>query len=66
MYPAKSRLRQIAEWLGGADYKGECLIVLDECHKAKNLVMPNGGERTGMGRVSRSGRTFHTLRRPQC
>jgi hypothetical protein len=29
-----SRLHQIVEWLGDGDY----VIVLDECHKAKNAV----------------------------
>jgi hypothetical protein len=31
-----SRLHQIVEWLGDGDY----VIVLDECHKAKNAVRP--------------------------
>lgn len=32
-----SRLGQIVEWLEGHD-DGNCFIILDECHKAKNLV----------------------------
>lgn len=35
-FPDGSRLTQITDWLGADG--GECLIVLDECHKAKNLV----------------------------
>lgn len=35
-FPPGSRLTQITDWLGEGD--GECLIILDECHKAKNLV----------------------------
>lgn len=35
-----SRLHQIVEWLGGQG--GECMIVLDECHKAKNLMNSKG------------------------
>lgn len=35
-FPAGSRLTQVTDWLGADD--GECLIILDECHKAKNLV----------------------------
>lgn len=31
---------QIVDWLGADG--GECLIVLDECHKAKNLVDDSG------------------------
>ncbi|GFR44081.1 hypothetical protein Agub_g5241, partial [Astrephomene gubernaculifera] len=31
-----SRLAQLVEWFGGAEYDG--LIVLDECHKAKNCL----------------------------
>jgi hypothetical protein len=30
-----SRLNQIVEWCGGADFEG--VVALDECHKAKNL-----------------------------
>jgi hypothetical protein len=35
--PTHSRVGQIVEWLQG-DNDGNCFIVLDECHKAKNLV----------------------------
>lgn len=35
-----SRLHQIVEWLGGQG--GDCMIVLDECHKAKNLMNSSG------------------------
>lgn len=38
--PAGSRLAQVVEWLKGDDAP---LIILDECHKAKNLVA-SGGE----------------------
>lgn len=37
-----SRLAQIVTWLRGNDGKGECLIILDECHKAKNLIAKEG------------------------
>lgn len=37
--PAGSRLAQIVDWLKGDE---EPLIILDECHKAKNLVAPGG------------------------
>ena len=40
---ARCRLRQLIEWLEGAA-GGDCLIVLDECHKAKNLLVLNKGE----------------------
>lgn len=33
-----TRLNQITKWLEGADGNGDCLIIFDECHKAKNLV----------------------------
>lgn len=39
-----SRLEQIAEWLKGDPAGG--LIILDECHKAKNLVA-GGGKKEG-------------------
>ncbi|KAJ9534596.1 hypothetical protein QJQ45_022183 [Haematococcus lacustris] len=39
-----SRLSQLVQWLGGEDGSGEhCLVVLDECHRAKNLVDTAGG-----------------------
>ena len=31
-----SRLQQLIKWVGGHDFNG--CILLDECHKAKNLV----------------------------
>lgn len=37
--PAGSRLAQIVDWLKGDE---AALIVLDECHKAKNLVASGG------------------------
>lgn len=37
-----SRLAQIVTWLRGRDGKGECLVILDECHKAKNLIAKEG------------------------
>lgn len=36
-----SRLAQILDWLG-EEGNGEPLIVLDECHKAKNLLTSKG------------------------
>jgi hypothetical protein len=40
-YNPGGRLSQIKDWL--ADYKkGECLVVLDECHRAKNLASETG------------------------
>lgn len=56
--PSGSRLAQIVEWL-----KGETapLIVLDECHKAKNLVASGGDLLIRVG-VSRSALLFlHAL-----
>ena len=38
-----TRLFQVVEWLAGQDGKGKCLIILDECHKAKNLIAKEGG-----------------------
>ena len=38
----ESRLAQIVNWLRGRDQRGECLIILDECHKAKNLIAKEG------------------------
>ena len=32
----QSRLQQLLDWCGGADFEG-CLV-FDECHKAKNFV----------------------------
>ncbi|MEW5318589.1 MAG: hypothetical protein WDW38_009802 [Sanguina aurantia] len=46
-FPAESRLTQIVNWLGEGD--GECLIILDECHKAKNLVHEIASESTQTG-----------------
>lgn len=37
-----TRLFHVVEWLAGADKKGNCLIILDECHKAKNLIAREG------------------------
>ena len=37
-----TRLFHVVEWLAGADKKGDCLIILDECHKAKNLIAKEG------------------------
>lgn len=39
-----TRLFQVVEWLAGADKTGNCLIILDECHKAKNLIAREGME----------------------
>jgi hypothetical protein len=32
------RLEQLVNWLGGSSGKGECLVIFDECHRAKNLT----------------------------
>ena len=37
--PAGSRLAQVVDWLKGDETP---LIILDECHKAKNLVAAGG------------------------
>lgn len=37
-----TRLYQVVEWLAGTDRTGDCLIILDECHKAKNLIAREG------------------------
>lgn len=37
-----TRLFHVVEWLAGRDRKGICLIILDECHKAKNLIAKEG------------------------
>ena len=37
-----TRLFHVVEWLAGRDRKGNCLIILDECHKAKNLIAREG------------------------
>lgn len=39
--PSACRLWQIVEWLAEAE-DGDVLIVLDECHRAKNLVATEG------------------------
>ena len=38
---AKTRLDQIVEWLGGAEFDGT--LIFDECHKSKNLIPSSGG-----------------------
>ena len=38
--PEGSRLEQIVDWLNGAE--DDPLVVLDECHKAKNLIAIGG------------------------
>lgn len=45
LLPAKSRLKQIVQWLRGDDPQDTAspLIILDECHKAKNLISGTGG-----------------------
>ncbi|GLC46902.1 hypothetical protein PLESTB_001282200 [Pleodorina starrii] len=44
-----SRLHQIVTWLGGPTGDAECLVVLDECHKAKNLLDAAGNSsQTGL------------------
>jgi hypothetical protein len=37
-----TRLFHVVEWLAGRDRQGNCLIILDECHKAKNLIAREG------------------------
>ncbi|DBA83686.1 TPA: hypothetical protein ACH3X1_016793 [Trebouxia sp. C0004] len=37
-----TRLFHVVEWLAGRDRLGNCLIILDECHKAKNLIAKEG------------------------
>jgi len=37
-----TRLFHVVEWLAGRDRQGNCLIILDECHKAKNLIAKEG------------------------
>ncbi|GFR48198.1 hypothetical protein Agub_g10015, partial [Astrephomene gubernaculifera] len=45
LFGAGSRLDQLVRWLAG----GECLIVFDECHKAKNLLDAAGySSQTGL------------------
>ncbi|GIM01409.1 hypothetical protein Vretimale_6229 [Volvox reticuliferus] len=49
LFGVGSRLHQIVNWLGGPKGDGECLIVLDECHKAKNLLDAAGNSsQTGL------------------
>eukprot|EP00873_Tetraselmis_striata_P036348 jgi/Tetstr1/456612/TSEL_043315.t1 len=51
----KSRCKQIVKWLQGGASAEEAspLIVLDECHKAKNLINPTGDPTmTGMAVVA--------------
>ncbi|GIL64960.1 hypothetical protein Vafri_18816 [Volvox africanus] len=49
LFGVGSRLHQIVSWLGGPKGDGECLIVLDECHKAKNLLDAAGNSsQTGL------------------
>ena len=46
--PPGSRLWQIVDWLLGNEV-GECMIILDECHRAKNLVSKAGSStKTGL------------------
>lgn len=47
LYPAGSRMQQVVHWLSpeeernknDKDDRDRCLIVLDECHRAKNLLL---------------------------
>ncbi|KAG2496515.1 hypothetical protein HYH03_005339 [Edaphochlamys debaryana] len=49
LFGSGSRLHQLVQWLGGADGRGDCLIILDECHKAKNLLDAAGNSsQTGL------------------
>lgn len=48
-----SRLSQIIEWLDEGD--GDPIIVLDECHKAKNLLASKGMIACGVGRCAGAG-----------
>lgn len=37
--PQDSRLAQLVRWLSGTNGRGDTsMIILDECHKAKNLL----------------------------
>ncbi|VDP17096.1 unnamed protein product [Heligmosomoides polygyrus] len=44
----RSRLKQLIQWFG-VDYDG--VIILDECHRAKNLVPTTGAKPTKTGRM---------------
>ncbi|KAJ1355041.1 hypothetical protein KIN20_012161 [Parelaphostrongylus tenuis] len=44
----RSRLKQLIQWFG-VDYDG--VIILDECHRAKNLVPSTGAKPTKTGRM---------------
>ncbi|VDM52635.1 unnamed protein product [Angiostrongylus costaricensis] len=44
----RSRLKQLIQWFG-VDYDG--VIILDECHRAKNLVPTAGAKPTKTGRM---------------
>ena len=37
-----SRLAQITAWMGGREGDGDCMIILDECHRAKSLLATKG------------------------
>jgi hypothetical protein len=53
LFGTGSRLHQIVTWLGGPKGDGECLIVLDECHKAKNLLDAAGSKSVEKGAPGR-------------
>ncbi|CAD6187636.1 unnamed protein product [Caenorhabditis auriculariae] len=44
----RSRIKQLIQWFG-VDYDG--VIILDECHRAKNLVPTAGAKPTKTGRI---------------
>ncbi|CAB3402081.1 unnamed protein product [Caenorhabditis bovis] len=44
----RSRIKQLIQWFG-VEYDG--VIILDECHRAKNLVPSTGGKPTKTGRM---------------
>ncbi|CAM9912839.1 unnamed protein product, partial [Choristocarpus tenellus] len=43
----KSRLKQLLQWCGGESFDG--CVLLDECHRAKNLYAAGGGASTKAG-----------------
>jgi hypothetical protein len=43
----RSRLKQLIDWCGGDEFDG--LIMLDECHKAKNILLDSQGNAQNVG-----------------
>lgn len=44
-----SRLAQIVAWMKGGNNNGDCMIILDECHRAKSLIAKVGALRPMWG-----------------